>query len=466
MPQDGRTRITVDGSAVDARVSTLPSLHGEKVVIRLLARGRRRAAAGRRRPRRRTSSPTCAGRCRPAGPGAHHRPDRQRQDQHALRRAAARSTRPTATSSRSRTRSRCSSPGITQVQVQRAHRPDLRRGLRVDAAPGPRRRPGRRGPRHRDRRAGAAGVADRPPRAHHAAHQQRRLRDHPAGRHGRRAVPGRLVADRRGRASGWSAEPCRRAWSPTSRPGLLPCSASTPHGSSGARPMRGGAAPTAAAPATAAARASSRCCVVDHDLRRVLVHEPTEAGSPRRSPATSGCGRRPSGWRWPVTPPSTRSRGSARATDVLARIVDGRPSSAASSTASSCAEPPDGVGGTPAGAPGWPRAAGPSPRGEHGEQPAGIAVARLPAHQTLPLEPVDEPGQSAAGQQHPLGQLRHPQPALRRLDELDQHVVRRQRQPLLREQVGLEPTGERARAPAGTDARRASAARSGPPTDA
>ena len=38
-PQDGRTRLTVDGEQIDARVSTLPSMHGEKVVIRLLARG-------------------------------------------------------------------------------------------------------------------------------------------------------------------------------------------------------------------------------------------------------------------------------------------------------------------------------------------------------------------------------------------------------------------------------------------
>jgi type IV pilus assembly protein PilB len=36
VPQDGRVRLEIDGSAVDARVSTLPSLHGEKVVIRLL----------------------------------------------------------------------------------------------------------------------------------------------------------------------------------------------------------------------------------------------------------------------------------------------------------------------------------------------------------------------------------------------------------------------------------------------
>jgi type IV pilus assembly protein PilB len=38
-PQDGRTRLTVDGDTIDARVSTLPSIHGEKVVVRLLNRG-------------------------------------------------------------------------------------------------------------------------------------------------------------------------------------------------------------------------------------------------------------------------------------------------------------------------------------------------------------------------------------------------------------------------------------------
>ncbi len=39
IPQDGRTRFVLDGMAIDARVSTLPALHGEKVVIRLLSRG-------------------------------------------------------------------------------------------------------------------------------------------------------------------------------------------------------------------------------------------------------------------------------------------------------------------------------------------------------------------------------------------------------------------------------------------
>ncbi|MDP9418508.1 MAG: GspE/PulE family protein [Actinomycetota bacterium] len=38
VPQDGRVRLTVDGASIDVRISTLPALHGEKVVIRLLMR--------------------------------------------------------------------------------------------------------------------------------------------------------------------------------------------------------------------------------------------------------------------------------------------------------------------------------------------------------------------------------------------------------------------------------------------
>jgi type IV pilus assembly protein PilB len=37
VPQDGRARLNVGQSAVDTRISTLPSVHGEKVVVRLLA---------------------------------------------------------------------------------------------------------------------------------------------------------------------------------------------------------------------------------------------------------------------------------------------------------------------------------------------------------------------------------------------------------------------------------------------
>jgi type IV pilus assembly protein PilB len=38
VPQDGRSRLQIDGTPVDVRVSTLPNINGEKVVIRLLSR--------------------------------------------------------------------------------------------------------------------------------------------------------------------------------------------------------------------------------------------------------------------------------------------------------------------------------------------------------------------------------------------------------------------------------------------
>ena len=38
LPQDGRIKLTVRGQDVDFRVSTIPSLHGETVVLRILDR--------------------------------------------------------------------------------------------------------------------------------------------------------------------------------------------------------------------------------------------------------------------------------------------------------------------------------------------------------------------------------------------------------------------------------------------
>ena len=39
LPQDGRIRLAVRGQEIDFRVSTVPSLHGETVVLRILDRG-------------------------------------------------------------------------------------------------------------------------------------------------------------------------------------------------------------------------------------------------------------------------------------------------------------------------------------------------------------------------------------------------------------------------------------------
>ncbi len=41
VPQDGRISLRIGGRAVDGRVSTIPSSHGERVVMRLLDKTRR-----------------------------------------------------------------------------------------------------------------------------------------------------------------------------------------------------------------------------------------------------------------------------------------------------------------------------------------------------------------------------------------------------------------------------------------
>ena len=40
VPQDGKFRVSVDGHEIDLRVSTFPSIHGEKVVVRILDRSK------------------------------------------------------------------------------------------------------------------------------------------------------------------------------------------------------------------------------------------------------------------------------------------------------------------------------------------------------------------------------------------------------------------------------------------
>ena len=49
--------------------------------------------------------------------------------------------------------------------------------------------------------------------------------------------------------------------------------------------------------------------------------------------------------------------------------------------------------------------AAPAVVGERGEESAGVARAPAALHQAAALEPVDEPGETAAGEQHGSGQL-------------------------------------------------------------
>ena len=88
LPQDGRIKIRFADNGqtkeIDFRVSCLPTLFGEKIVMRLARQ--RQADARHDEARFRAGVAEEAGsRDREAvGHGARHRPDRQRQDQHAL----------------------------------------------------------------------------------------------------------------------------------------------------------------------------------------------------------------------------------------------------------------------------------------------------------------------------------------------------------------------------------------------
>ncbi len=120
LPQDGRVGLTVDGRHVDLRVVTLPSVHGESIVMRILDKER-----GHARPRQARHAPTELERFRARlQPGlrrrARHRPDRLGQVDDALRARSASSTRPRRTSSRSRTRSSTSSRGSPRSRSTRA----------------------------------------------------------------------------------------------------------------------------------------------------------------------------------------------------------------------------------------------------------------------------------------------------------------------------------------------------------
>ena len=109
LPQDGRVGLTIDGHHVDLRVVTLPSVHGESVVIRILDKSsvvmelEKLGMAGAERERFERAFHQAYGVVLVTGPTG------SRQDDDAVRGARRRSTRPRRTSSRSRTRSSTSS---------------------------------------------------------------------------------------------------------------------------------------------------------------------------------------------------------------------------------------------------------------------------------------------------------------------------------------------------------------------
>ncbi len=116
LPQDGRIKLAVRGQEVDFRVSTIPSLHGETVVLRVLDRTTVAFDYGRLglpRPWWRAGRGARPAERHRAGHGA----DRQRQDHHAVHRAAV-AELGGAQGGHGRGPDRVPAAGVNQIQVK------------------------------------------------------------------------------------------------------------------------------------------------------------------------------------------------------------------------------------------------------------------------------------------------------------------------------------------------------------
>ena len=189
LPQDGRIKMRVSGREVDVRVSIIPMIHGEGIVMRLLDKGRmvfNLANVGMLPDTYKTfkqlidlphgivlvTGPTGSGKSTTLYSALNEIKDETlkiitvedpveyEQD------------------------------GISQIQVHHKIGLTFAACAAQHPASRPRRDPDRRNARPGDGRERHPGVADRPPGLQHAAHQRRAQRVHPPDRHGHRAVPG------------------------------------------------------------------------------------------------------------------------------------------------------------------------------------------------------------------------------------------------------------------------------------
>ena len=205
LPQDGRIKIRIDDAEVDIRVSIIPMLHGEAVVMRLL----------RQKPR-------CAAWTRSAWTSAN-----LEHFKHVLGlpHGIILVTGPTGSGKTSTLYTALNEindsvrkiitiedpieyqlKGVNQIQVNEKSGPDVCARVALDFAPRPGRDSHRRNSRPGNGADRGAGVADRPPGFFHAAHERRARRVDAAGGHGRRTLSRGLVA-----RSGAGATPGARA---------------------------------------------------------------------------------------------------------------------------------------------------------------------------------------------------------------------------------------------------------------
>ena len=246
---------------IDFRVSTLPTLYGEKIVMRILdsAGVKLGIEALGYEPDQQQAMMFAIG--RPYGMILVTGPDRQRQDRVAVH--VPQHPEPAGREHLDRRGPRGNPAARRQPgQRQRQGGPHVRRGAEGVPAPGPGHHHGRRNPRPRDGRHRDQGGADGPPRAVHAAHERRADDAHAAAQHGRRAVQHRVVGDPDHRAA--ARPPAVQAVQEAGGHSARGAAArrlhrGRPRRRRGSRTGRS-AATTARARATRAASASTRSC--------------------------------------------------------------------------------------------------------------------------------------------------------------------------------------------------------------
>jgi hypothetical protein len=187
IPQDGRVALEVNGNHIDIRVSTLPVIRGESVVMRILDKGRvvlDLGALGMRDADRekllRSVGQTQGAVLATARPAPGRRP-RSTRSLNAVNSAE--------NSDQHRGPGGVRGGGREADPRQPGRRIDVRLGPSGHSAVGSGHPDGRRNPRPRNGAGGDGGRPDRPPGALDAAHQRRLPRGRPPDRHGGRALP-------------------------------------------------------------------------------------------------------------------------------------------------------------------------------------------------------------------------------------------------------------------------------------
>ena len=170
LPQDGRMRIRVSGKDYDLRVSIMPTVHGEKIVLRVLDKSNLSASMDKLGLDTDTFQQVKAAVDAPHGLILVTGPTGSGKTT-TLYSALNELNNPIYNIVTVEDPVEFQIPGINQVPDQKGNRAHLRQRAAVDPAPGPRHHHDRRNPRHRDGGNRHRSRPHRPPGAEHHALQ-------------------------------------------------------------------------------------------------------------------------------------------------------------------------------------------------------------------------------------------------------------------------------------------------------